>query len=161
MLAARRRRARTATGRRRGGDGGGREGGREEGGPGYSLSQDSRLSPSASAILQLPSPALHRQTSRGCARAGRGRSLHGGLKARSAAVPRRAGVCRIPRGREYSFASSSVETPDVNPTLGQSVQGFIRVLSLRRALGSPPRSLYRPRWPPPHCRQRVGGRGWP
>lgn len=38
-------------------------------GPGYSLSQDSRLSPSASAILQPPGPALGPQASRDSARA--------------------------------------------------------------------------------------------
>lgn len=100
------------------------------GGPGYSLSQDSRLSPSASAILQPPGPALRPQTSRDSARAGPGRSSHGALRELSAAVDRRARLCRIPGGRECFLPSSSEETPDVKPTLGQTVQVFIRILSL-------------------------------
>lgn len=140
MLAAKRRptRTATATGRRAAApEGGGREGGRAargwrsgRGGPGYSLSQDSRLSPSASAILQPPGPALRPQTSRDSARAGPGRGSHGGLRGLSAAVDRRARLCRIPRGRECFLPSSLEETPDVKPTLGQTVQVFIRILSL-------------------------------
>lgn len=45
-------------------------------GRGYSLSQDSRLSPSASAILQPPGPAQRPQTSREPERDGPGRGLH-------------------------------------------------------------------------------------
>lgn len=49
-------------------------------GRGYSLSQDSRLSPSASAILQPPGPAQRPQTSRELVRDEPGRGLHGGLR---------------------------------------------------------------------------------
>lgn len=45
-------------------------------GRGYSLSQDSRLSPSASAILQPPGPAQRPQTLREPERDGPGRGLH-------------------------------------------------------------------------------------
>lgn len=103
------------------------------GGPGYSLSQDSRLSPSASAILQPPGPALRPQASRGSARAGRGRGPHGGLSAPRAAVHGRAGPRRRPRGRGCVFASSSEGTYEGKPTPEESAQALIRVLSLTHA----------------------------
>lgn len=55
-------------------------------GRGYSLSQDSRLSPSASAILQPPGPAQRPQTSREPERDEPGRGLHRDLRRPSAAV---------------------------------------------------------------------------
>lgn len=67
---------------RRGAEGGSRA---DRSGRGYSLSQDSRLSPSASAILQPPGPAQRPQTSREPVRDGSGRGLHGGLRRESAA----------------------------------------------------------------------------
>lgn len=64
------------------GDGMGRRGGSrtDRSGRGYSLSQDSRLSPSASAILQPPGPAPRPQNSREPVRDEPGRGLHGALR---------------------------------------------------------------------------------
>ena len=61
----------------------------------YSLSQDSRLSPSASAILQPPGPAQRPQTSREPERDRPGRGLHRGLRLPSAATEGRARLRRI------------------------------------------------------------------
>lgn len=75
-------------------------------GRGYSLSQDSRLSPSASAILQPPGPAPRPQTSRQPARAGPGRGLHGGLRRASAATKGRARLRWLTRGELFLLDSS-------------------------------------------------------
>lgn len=110
-------------------------------GRGYSLSQDSRLSPSASAILQPPGPGPRPQTSRQPARAEPGRGLHGGLRGASACLRRLTG------GRVFPFDSclwaSGLET------LNAQMDGATRRLraprslfpvsrhSLRHAEGSP------------------------
>lgn len=75
-------------------------------GRGYSLSQDSRLSPSASAILQPPGPAPRLQTSRQPAREGPGRGLHGGLRRASAATKGRARLRWLTRGELFLLDSS-------------------------------------------------------
>lgn len=72
----------------------------------YSLSQDSRLSPSASAILQPPGPAQRPQTSRESEREKPGRGLDRGLRLPSAATEGGAGLRRIMGERLFPFDSS-------------------------------------------------------
>lgn len=102
---AARRRGRTPLGAEGGGVG--RRGGSRAGrsGRGYSLSQDSRLSPSASAILQPPGPAQRPQTSREPASVEPGRGLHGGLRGESPAAEGHVGLRRIRRRRMFPSGS--------------------------------------------------------